>query len=230
MKESRKIYLYKKRADFIFEQMAKYNVRGGAMLDVGGGWEEMAECLAEKNLFDSITVVEPQSLEINLPKIKVINAFFEDCKLTEKFNVITSFEVIEQVINPDKFLSKIRDSLNDNGIFIFSTPNINGFETSTLRGLSTSVRFAHVRLYNLKSIKILLERNGFEVLDLQTPGELDVEMVYKRFTDGKLSIENNPALRFLLEDGYIYREQFQAFLQKNLMSSHMKGVAKKKIL
>lgn len=228
-KKSRKIYLYKKRTDFILEQLAKYKVRGRKIIDIGGGGGEMAEDWAERNLFDSITVVEPQSLKVNLPKVKVIKGFFGDCELAEKFDVITAFEVVEEILNPDKFLKKIKDSLNDEGIFIFSTPNIDGFEMSTLGKLSTAMRFSHIRLYNIKSIKILLERNGFEVLDIQTPGELDVEMVYKRFVEGKLLIENNPALRFLLEDGYIHREEFQNFLQKKLMSSHLKCVVKKEL-
>lgn len=40
-------------------------------------------------------------------------------------DVITSFETIEHLENPDFFLKNVKDSLVDDGLFIFSIPNTN---------------------------------------------------------------------------------------------------------
>ena len=43
--------------------------------------------------------------------------------LTERFNLICSFQVIEHLADPDAFLSSIKGLLAEGGVFICSTPN-----------------------------------------------------------------------------------------------------------
>ncbi len=227
VRASRKSKLYAARAEFVLEQTRGRINQRGILVDVGGGNGEFAEEMASRDIFEKIVVVEPQPLTLTHPKIEVATISFEDFTLQKKADVIVAFEVLEHIIDPTLFLQKVHDLLADDGCFVFSTPNANGFETSTLGRESRAWWFDHVRLYNPDSIKILLERYGFEVLDIQTPGELDVEIVARAAEAGKIDLRNNPALRFIINSGDSLRSEFQAFLRSERLSSHMACVARK---
>lgn len=226
VRKSRKSKLYAARVDFVIEQSIGHSFQNGILVDVGGGNGEFAEEMASRNMFEKIVVVEPQPLNLAHPRIEVASIPFEDFHLGTKADVIVAFEVLEHIVDPTVFLRKVGDLLADDGCFVFSTPNANGFETSVLGRESRAWWFDHVRLYNPESIKILLERFGFDVLDIQTPGELDVEIVARAAEAGQIDLGDNPALRFILESGDSLRSEFQAFLRTKRLSSHMACVAR----
>ncbi len=62
-------------------------------------------------------------LEDKISSIKMINKDFMEIKFNKSFDTIISFEVIEHVKSPDKFLKKVYSFLKPNGIAIISTPN-----------------------------------------------------------------------------------------------------------
>jgi hypothetical protein len=75
---------------------------------------------------------------------------------------------------------------------------------------------------------MLLTACGFEVIERQTPGQLDAELVRKQVLAGQHSLEHEPFLRrVLIEEWERLGEKFQAFLSDNLLSSNMLLVAKK---
>ena len=224
---SRKSKLYAARADFVIEHTRGLSNQKGILVDVGAGNGEFAEEMASRALFEKIVVVEPQPLSLDHPHIEVATISFEEFSLQKKADVIVAFEVLEHIIDPELFLKKVHDLLADDGSFVFSTPNIDGFETSTLGRESRAWWFDHVRLYNPESIKVLLERFEFEVLDIQTPGHLDVEIVARAAKAGKLDLRENPALGFLLDSEDSIRSSFQAYLRAKKLSSHMACVARK---
>lgn len=227
VRATRKSKLYAARADFVLEQTRECSNQKGILVDVGGGNGEFAEEMASRELFERIVVVEPQPLTLNHPRIEVATISFEDFTLQKKADVIVAFEVLEHIVDPTLFLQKVHDLLADDGCFVFSTPNVNGFETSTLGRESRAWWFDHVRLYNPESIKVLLERFGFEALAIQTPGQLDVEIVARAAEAGRIDLRNNPALRFILKSDDSLRSDFQAFLRSERLSSHMACVARK---
>jgi hypothetical protein len=108
-----------------------------------------------------------------------------------------------------------------------STPNENSFETRLLQGRSGNLLYDHVRLYNPDTIMLLLRRVGFEVLEVTTPGQLDVELVHRAYKEKRVDLEKMPAVQFLMEEGYGYRHEFQDFLRRHKQSGHMRCVARK---
>lgn len=223
---SRKSKLYAARADFLLKQTRGCFGQSGILVDVGGGNGEFAEEMASRNIFEKIVVVEPQPLTLSHPLIEVASISFEDFTLPIKADVVVAFEVLEHIVDPTIFLQKVHDLLADDGCFVLSTPNVNGFETSTLGRDSRAWWFDHVRLYNPESIKVLLERFGFEVLDIQTPGQLDVEILARAVEAGKIDLEGNPALKFIMAARDSVRTEFQTFLRSERLSSHMACVAR----
>jgi 2-polyprenyl-3-methyl-5-hydroxy-6-metoxy-1,4-benzoquinol methylase len=63
-----------------------------------------------------------------------------------KFDLITSFETIEHLADPDFFLRGARNALNDGGQFIFSIPNSNPSQF-------------HKRVYTLSEAKELISKH-----------------------------------------------------------------------
>jgi len=100
------------------------------------------------------------------------NIITEDFFLKEnnpdvKFDLITMFHVIEHLDNLNSKIKNIYKSLKIEGSLIFETPNhesldFNLFKKNYWGGYHTP---RHWNIFNFKSIKILLERNNFHIID-----------------------------------------------------------------
>lgn len=73
----------------------------------------------------------------------------------EKFDVVTSFEVIEHLREPMRYLKEIKRILSINGIFVLSTPNADYPQ-------ATSSPF-HIREYSKNELKQMLMKEFTEV-------------------------------------------------------------------
>ena len=107
-----------------------------------------------------------------------------------KFDVITSFEVIEHINNPNDFASLINHKLQDRGIAYCTTPNFNSllrfFEKDRFKMIVYPV---HISFYTKKSIKYLGKLNNLKSIKLKTTG-LDLGRLVEVFKPNKL--ENSP--------------------------------------
>ena len=108
---------------------------------------------------------------------------------------------------------------------IFTTLNGKGFDIQVLWENSKSVYPPHhLNFFNPDSVGILLGKCGFEVLEITTPGRLDVDIV-----SNDLEHVNDRFIKtFLGSAGEREKDDLQKFLQKNNLSSHMMIVARKK--
>ena len=91
-----------------------------------------------------------------------------------KFDVITSFEVIEHINTPNTFMSIVEHKLHQNGLVYFTTPNFNSllryFEKDRFKMIVYPI---HISFYTKVSIKYLGRLNNFEPLKVKTTG-LDI--------------------------------------------------------
>ncbi len=84
---------------------------------------------------------------------------------------VSALEVLEHMIDTDKFLDACREHLAPNGHLLLSTPNINSLRnriTVPLGAYPTGLEYRtvihHVRLYNVHTLRSHLEEQGFSVL------------------------------------------------------------------
>tara|TARA_B100000989_G_C19527600_1_gene467768 strand:- start:371 stop:1414 length:1044 start_codon:yes stop_codon:yes gene_type:complete len=100
-----------------------------------------------------------------------------------KFDVIFHFELIEHLFNPQEFLSICNELLNADGKMFFHTPNVDGFDNKMVpyweeRPLAHSIfPPMHINSFSDKTIKVILQNNGFNVLKIETPGVFDSQIV-----------------------------------------------------
>jgi len=89
-------------------------------------------------------------------------------KITGTFDVIITFEVIEHIVQQDLFLHQIKAYLKPQAKLILSTPSNENwlFKLGFYRGFDAEV--GHVRRYSEHSLRMVLEKNGFTVVEIKS--------------------------------------------------------------
>jgi SAM-dependent methyltransferase len=140
--------------------------------------------------------------------------------------VVLLFDVLQRHAHPDKLLARIFSALKPGGLLLLTSRSGTGFDILTLADESESIfPLDHVCLPSPQGLKMSLEQAGFTVLELTTPGLLDVQLVRQ----GKNNIPiSHYFQRYVINQfGTDMHERLQAFLQQNNLSSHMRAVAVK---
>lgn len=150
---------------------------------------------------------------------------------SDSAQVVTAFDVLEHTADLAGLVAGVHRVLAPGGLFALTTRAGSGFDIQALwEHTDTIFPLEHVNLISVRGIRTLLERTGFDLVELSTPGQLDVQVV-ARALSGDLAgqVTGERVLRRLVldsdEDG---RRDLQQFLQKHLLSSHMRVVARKR--
>lgn len=146
------------------------------------------------------------------------------CRVT----AISAFEKIEHQFAPEILLKKMADALVPGGVLFFTTRTISGFDLQVLWD-KTPYLFVpeHINLLSIEGITRLLERLGLRLIELSTPGQLDVELV-RHACRHDPSIQLPKFIDYLLNHrDALAHEDFQEFLQKHRLSSHVRVAARK---
>ena len=140
-----------------------------------------------------------------------------------QFDVLLALNVIQREIDPESFLKKLHNKLKDDGVMILSFRSGVGFDVLALKENNKSIfPLDHLFLPSLDGIKIILEKSGFMIQEMITPGQLDAEIVKNAVEKGECT---DPLIVHLVETVSV--EELQTFIQKNNLSSHVRIVAKK---
>lgn len=172
---------FKKRLD----QIENY-LKGGKLLDVGCAYGFFLE-LAKKNGW------QMQGLEIseaayryakNNLRLPVLNKALEEAKFkNESFDVVTLFDVIEHLPNPNATIKEIRRILKPNGLLVITTPDIGSIVAKLLGKNWEEVKRVreHIYFFSKSTLKSMLELNNFRVLRTESAGRhFSVESAIKR--------------------------------------------------
>jgi 2-polyprenyl-3-methyl-5-hydroxy-6-metoxy-1,4-benzoquinol methylase len=146
------------------------------LADVGCGQGAFLKHLQSKFKADAPELNGIDIIKNEHPGIKFESGDFLEMKFDEGYNMITSFMVIEHVIDPHLFINKMVESVPNNGVIVVNTINngsliyrvarfLNnlGFPTSHDRLYSHH----HLQHYTNKSLKTLLEMEGVEVVKIE---------------------------------------------------------------
>jgi SAM-dependent methyltransferase len=78
----------------------------------------------------------------------------------DKFDAITSFEVLEHVPNPHSFLNAARKLLKNNGLLLLSVPNLDD-PYCLQQQIAPAMPPIHINFFSRRSLTLLLSRSGF---------------------------------------------------------------------
>lgn len=227
--DARREKMFRPRARLVAEILDRYAAPQPAVfVDIGCGYGVFLDEVQKLERFDQLIGIEPNAALADVSSQRgfpVIRKVIEDVSRAElQADFATAFEVLEHVFDPLKFLGGIKQILKPGGILLFTTLTVSGFDIQLLWEQSKSVYPPHhINLISVAGMQRLVERAGFKLLDLTTPGELDVDIVSNM-------IKEDPSLRLprfvsgLLRDE-TSRRDFQDFLRRNKLSSHIRVIA-----
>ena len=155
--------------------------------------------------------------------IKVWSVPLTEISLSEKFDVITLFDVLEHVSNPKEVIYGIKNHLSTNGIAIIFTPNLESLAFWKLKEQSSLVMpVEHLFYYTGKSLRMIFDQVGLAVIEFQTKG-MDIPDLYSFYSE---VMENNHIAEFLKENCSV----LQAIVNEAKYANHMRFILKAKTL
>lgn len=229
--DSRREQIFKPRVDRILDICRRLSVPTNSLVEVGSGHGTFLEELKRRKVFKSVIGIEPSPTWAESCRergIEIIEQVIEEIpKGTLKANVVVNFEVIEHLFSPRDFVRACFNILDKKGFLILTCPNIKGFDIQILGVLSHTIDAEHINYFHPDSLKYLLESEGFKVIEKQTPGVLDADIVRNKVLEENFDLKNDFLKTVLLDRWEEVGENFQTFLQENLLSSNMLLVAQK---
>ena len=232
-REARTRHIYQPRLEMLLQHVNNHQQspeRERTYAEIGAGSGLFAHLVHESQAFDRVVAVEPAAAlaaDCRACGLEVFECPVEHLDNNMHIDVAASFEVIEHLFSPADFIEHMYRILAPNGLCILTTPNGLGLDVLELGIASTTVGFTHLTLLNPDSITRLMREKGFHILEVTTPGKLDVSLVREGWDAGVPPA--SPFLYYMLrEASQSIAEAFQQFLCVNLLSSHMWIVAQKK--
>lgn len=224
--------IFKPRAKRVVKLCNLYYSNKKTIVDVGAGFGTFCDEIKKTGFFERVIAIEPSSslaLSCRNKGVEVIEKTIEKVNLSN-VDVITCFELIEHLFQPKSFLSACTKALTKNGLLILTIPNIQGFDLQVLGKNSDNINGPnHLNYFNPYSISLLVKRVGLDVINLETPGRLDAQLVRDKALSKQIDLTKQPFLnQILIEKWEELGESFQNFLAKNRLSSHLWLVARKK--
>ncbi len=148
------------------------------------------------------------------------------CKPDEKADIIFYNDVIKTELHPVIQLKSIKKWMKEDGILIIGARAGSGFDIITLKENNKRIYpYEHVFLPSVKGMVKILQDSGFDVLEITTPGVMDVKYVME---DLDWLEDREEFVKYLLkENDELILQEFQRFLQKSCMSSFIRVVARK---
>lgn len=96
----------------------------------------------------------------------------EQLERGRKYDAVAMFDVLEHIADPAAFLASVRAHTREGGVLYLMTPNIRSLlaRVSGRRWVSFKIP-EHVAYYSPRSIRLLLERAGWNVVSIRATGQ-----------------------------------------------------------
>jgi len=229
MVEARRGKIFKPRAEYITEKFP--GLRKGVIGDIGAGFGIFSEELKKIWTDANIVAIEPSvdmAMICRSKGLTVLESTMENVdSLCYQFDLLTAFELFEHLHDPVVFAEKACKLLKPGGYLYLTTLNGLGFDIQLLWERSKSVTPPHhLNFFNPHSVRLLLERMGFTLIEISTPGQLDWDIVEGGFLQEAL----DPGRFFSTVSKHgsgQAKKDLQSWIGGNNFSSHMRVLAQK---
>ena len=232
--EARREKMFRPRAAQLC-QLADTNAvpSSATVVDIGSGYGLFLEELRGTARFATVTGIEPSASLASVCRAQgFITHEFRLEAMPEALctaDLACAFEVLEHVLDPLAFLQGVRRLLSPGGLAVMTTLTVDGFDIQTLWENSRSIYPPHhINLLSIDGYRRLLARADLELVEISTPGKLDIDIVANALRDIPDLPVDRFARRLALAASPPVREAFQAFLQENHLSSHLRIIAKRR--
>ena len=219
--QSRTDHVYFPKVEWIEETLALQGMRRPRILEAVVPPSDLSVLLRRSGAFSAIEPVDEMRLTHG-------GRMGEGPSLREGFQVALLLESLDRSDDPVALIERVGQLLESGGLLFVTALVCSGFDMEVL-GLNNQYLYPPDRAncFSLNGLKQLLEGSGFSLLEVSTPGVLDVEIVQAHFqADPSLPLPG--FLRQILGSSEETRMAFQAFLQQQGFSSFARIVARRK--
>lgn len=130
-----------------------------------------------KTLFNKVSGIDVNEKAINYAKKNLgLNVSLGDLISLKKiklndYNIFCMFDVIEHLVNPDEYIKKIGLESKKETLLFITTGDINSLNAK-IKGKKWRLIHppSHIHYFSKKTIKLILEKNGFKVLSIEYCG------------------------------------------------------------
>lgn len=202
--EARREHIFRPRAEWLADIAAEFLPRPRRLALLGTGASAFTEEVQRTRAFDTM----------------------DDGGLAD---ALAAFDVLERAFDPGGLLDRAAAGLRGGGILALTTRTASGFDLLVLWEQSKHLLPAvYLNLFSIDALQEALDRRGFELLEVSTPGQLDVEIVLNRLRD-EPTLALPRVVRYLLERRPPEaRQALQEYLQRFRLSSHARVLARKR--
>jgi 2-polyprenyl-3-methyl-5-hydroxy-6-metoxy-1,4-benzoquinol methylase len=161
-----------------FKLIQKY-IKSGKLFDLGVGWGHFL--LTGKQLGYDVYGIEISNYpyiyakeDLGLP-VDHIDFFKMEPK---SFDIITMWDVLEHIDNANLVIEKCSGMVNKNGFLIIQVPQIDSLVAKLKKENWNMMGLDHVNYFSKKTITLLLNKHGFEVVKIKSSIELKLLLLY----------------------------------------------------
>ncbi len=150
----------------ILKRMAKIQTPDSTLLDIGAA----SGIFLNEALHSGydVTGLEPSEFLVKEAKrlygLDILQGTIEDLDENLSFSTVTCLDIIEHLVEPDAFMSRVANMIKPGGLLVIVTPDI-GSIASRLAGKHWwHYRIAHINFFNTRSLERLLGKHGFDII------------------------------------------------------------------
>jgi len=227
--ENRKIFLQKR-----FKNMINH-IKKGKILEVGCARGLYLDILKQNGFCAEGVEVLQYPVQCCLEKGHFIyKDSIENVRLKKNYDAVVAWEVLSHIENLTAFFDNIHRCLKGGGFLFITISNATALEYDDIweDGIRHHDNFQpHIflQIFSLNGIKKLLNKNGFNIIEMTTPGEMDVQNIYETAMrlNKKFNCDFFNDLFLNKKKNSQVHTNFQLFLQSNGYSGHCYVVAQK---
>ena len=229
--ESRREKIFLPRVRQIQSLLEEKSIDPKVVMDVGAGYGIFLEEYKKQFPSAHVCAVEPGQKMARVCQGKGIETLLSTAEAANswagKANLVSCFEVVEHVFAPEEFVLALSRLLKPGGYLLISGLGVEGFDIQVLWDKSKSIYPPyHLNFLSVLGFEILFKRLGFQNVQVDTPGQLDVDIVANALEE-EPSINSDRFVRLLLRRRGRELVNFQKFLVENRLSSHCRIFAQK---
>lgn len=217
LSQSRTDNVYAPKVDWIRETLTLQGIRKPRILEAVTPPSELGSLLKECRSFAEVRAVN--EMELAHAAVSGLEAGLEEA--------IVMLESLDRVDDPRGLLQSAAARMKDGGLLFVTSLAASGFDLQVL-GLKNRYLYPPDRTncFSLRGLQQMLESQGFKLLEVSTPGVLDLQIVQAHLqTDPSLPLSRFE--RQVVEADAETCSEFQSFLQRRRLSSFARIVAKK---
>ena len=225
---ARREKIWKPKAALLHEKIRQH-AEVTDIVDIGGGYGTFAEEISRIADY-RVTIIEPSRHLAEVCRKKgftVVEKFLENVavgELGEQKRCFVSFELFEHLYDTADFLNTLNGLMNNDDLFIFTTLSGAGIDIQVLWEQAKAVSPPHhLNFFNPQSVQRLLLSCGFELLEVSTPGRLDINIIENNLQH----VSDRFWHTFFRTASESDKQHLQEYLSSHLLSSHMMVVCRK---